>query len=124
MTAHPLHLLTLAPISDEDKRKLEQAFDSVHYAQGPELAWNAGPPIPVPQEILDKTTAVFGWQLPSNVTRFKQIPNLEWMMTPSAGADASLLLIWQLFKRSCLQSKLSDRNTQSTKVQGLKKTRR
>lgn len=87
MAGQPLHLLTLAPISDEDKAKLEDTFDSVHYAQSPELAWNAGPPIPVSKDVLEKTTVVFGWQLPSDVTHFKQTPNLKWMMTPSAGAD-------------------------------------
>lgn len=92
MTGQPLHLLTLAPVADEDRVKLENTFDSVHYAQSPELSWNAGPPASVPQDVLEKATVVFGWQLPSDITHYKQTPNLKWMMTPSAGADASSLL--------------------------------
>lgn len=86
--APALHLLTLAPVSEEDKAKLEKTFDSVHYGQGPQLAWNAGPPVPVDQSILEKATVVFGWQLPSDVTRKQQMPNLVWQMTPSAGSDS------------------------------------
>lgn len=89
--ASPLHLLTLAPISDEDKVKLERTFDSVTYGQGPELAWNSGPPIATTKEILEKATVIFGWQLPTGVTENSQIPNLIWQMTPSAGADVSNL---------------------------------
>lgn len=90
MTGQPLHLLTLAPVADEDRVKLENTFDSVHYAQSPELSWNAGPPASVPQDVLEKATVVFGWQLPSDITHYKQTPNLKWMMTPSAGADKLL----------------------------------
>lgn len=93
MAPPPLHLLTLAPIADQDKERLEKTFDSVHYGQSPELSWNAGPPTSVSKEDVQKATVVFGWQLPSDVSAYKQMPNLHWMMTPSAGADVCLNVV-------------------------------
>lgn len=91
MAPPPLHLLTLAPISDKDKERLERTFDSVHYGQSPQLAWNAGPPVAVPDEVISNASVVFGWQLPGNVTSYKQMPKLVWQMTPSAGSDVCVI---------------------------------
>lgn len=82
-----LHLLVLAPLAREDKNKLEKVFDSVSYGDSEQLSWNAGPPIQVNEDVLQKTTVIFGWQVPKGVTMKKQMPNLKWQMTPSAGAD-------------------------------------
>lgn len=46
-----------------------------------------GAPHPVEQSILERTTCVFGWELPDNVRTAADMPNLRWQMTPSAGAD-------------------------------------
>jgi hypothetical protein len=90
MSSTPLHLLTLAPVSAEDKVKLEATFDSVHYGESPELAWNSGPPVSLSSDVYKNINVIFGWQLPADVTAFKQVPNLIWQMTPSAGSDVSV----------------------------------
>lgn len=47
----------------------------------------------VPGEVISNATVVFGWQLPSDVTAYKQMPKLVWQMTPSAGSDVCLNFI-------------------------------
>lgn len=50
------------------------------------------------KEVYKKITCIFGWEIPRNVEKADDLPNLLWHMTPSAGVD-------KLFKSSFYHDK-------------------
>lgn len=85
-----LHLLVLAPVPEEDQLRLSAAFESVEYGVLPGSGFLDGAPPSKSADVYKRTTCIFGWQLPENVQKAEDLPNLLWHLTPSAGVDKLL----------------------------------